>query len=55
MSGNARQMAAARPASVAVHDDGDVLWEPFRIEPLVNFGFLAIQSGRNCSVQANLF
>jgi hypothetical protein len=31
MSGDARHMAAARPPSVAVHDDGDVFWEPSRI------------------------
>src|SRR5204863_222847 len=37
VSGNPRQMAAARPPSVAVHDDGDVLWEPRWIEPMINF------------------
>ena len=44
----------ARPAAVAVHDDGDVFWEPFRIKPLINFRFLAIQPGRNRRLQANL-
>src|SRR5437667_12214887 len=52
VSGNARQMAAARPASVAVHDDGDVLWEPCRIEPMINVRLFAIQPGRNCRLQA---
>ena len=52
MSGHARQMTAARPASVPVHDDGDVFWEPFWIEPQVNFRFFAIQPGRNCCLQS---
>ena len=54
VSGHARQVATARPATVAVHDDGDVLREPFRIKPLINFRFLAIQPGRNRRLQANL-
>ena len=54
MSGDARQMAPARPAAVAVHDNGDVFWEPLRIQPQINFRFLAIQPGRNCCLQANL-
>ena len=54
VSGHARQVAAFRPATVAVHDDGDVFREPFRIKPLVNFSFLAIQPGRNRRLQANL-
>ena len=51
---DARQVAAARPAPVAVHDDGDVSWEPRRIKPVINVRFLAIQPGRNCRLQANL-
>jgi hypothetical protein len=54
MSGHARQVSAARPATVAVHDDSDVFREPFRIKPLINFRFLAIQPGRNRRLQANL-
>ena len=54
MSGHARQVPAARPAAVAVHDDGDVFREPFRIKLSVNFRFLAIQPGRNRRLQANL-
>ncbi len=53
-TGHTRQMAPPRPAAVAVHDDGDVFWEPLRIEPLINFRFLVIQPGRNCRLQANL-
>jgi hypothetical protein len=52
MPGNARQMAPSRPAAVAVHNDGDVFWEPSRIEPRVNFGFFMIQPGRNRRSQA---
>ena len=51
MSGNARHMTAARPASVAVHDDCDVFWEPSRIELPVKVCFLAIQSGGSCRLQ----
>ena len=49
-----RQVPAARPAAVAVHDDGDVSWEPRRIKPLINFRFLTIQPDRNRRLQANL-
>jgi hypothetical protein len=52
VAGNPRQMPLSRPAAVAVHDDGNVFWEPVRIEPLKNFGFFAIQAGRNCRSQA---
>jgi hypothetical protein len=31
-----------------------VFREPFRIKPLINFRFLAIQPGRNRRLQANL-
>jgi len=48
-------VAAAGPASVAVHDDGDVFREPRWIQPLENFCFLAVQPGRDCYVQSNLF
>jgi hypothetical protein len=55
MSGHTRQMTLARPSAVAVHDNGDVLWEPFRIKPLIYLGFFSIQSGRNCCLQGNPF
>ena len=32
MAGDARQMPPLRPAAVAVHDDGDVLGQPLRVE-----------------------
>ena len=52
MSGHARHVATLRPASVAVHDDRDVLWEPRWIKLPVNFAFLAIQTGGNFCLQA---
>ena len=54
MPSHARQMPAAGPAAIAVHDDCDVSWEPRRIEPMINFRFLAIQPDRNRRLQANL-
>src|SRR5437870_7069479 len=45
MSGDAGEVTLARPASVAVHDDGDVLWEPPWIKLPVYVGFFSIQSG----------
>jgi hypothetical protein len=55
MPGYTRQVTLARPTAVAVHDDGDVMWEPFRIEPLVYFRFFSVQSGRNCCLQGKSF
>src|SRR5713101_10019068 len=43
MSGHARHMAPVRPAPVAVHDDGDVFWEPPWIKLPVDFRFFPIQ------------
>ena len=34
MAGDARQVPPLRPAAVAVHDDGDMLRQPARIELL---------------------
>jgi len=51
MSGDARHVATARPASVAVHDYGDVFWEPLRIQLLIKVCFFSIQAGRNCCLQ----
>src|SRR5215467_1954596 len=55
MPGYARQMSTAGPAPVSVHNNGDVFREPRWIQPQVNFRFLAVQPGRNCYLQANLF
>ena len=54
VSGDARQVAPPRPTAVAVHDNGDVFWEPLRVKPRINFRFFAVQPGRNCCLQANL-
>src|SRR5579862_2048088 len=43
MSGDTRQVAPLSPASVAVHNDGDVLGESRRIQVAVDVAFLAIQ------------
>src|SRR5258708_29805197 len=43
MPGHARHMAPFRPAPVAVHDDGDVFWEPPWIKLPVDFRFFPIQ------------
>src|SRR4029077_13213849 len=51
MSGNTRHVTTARPAPVAVHNDGDVFWEPSRIQVPVKVCFLAIQPGGNRSLQ----
>src|SRR5271157_961535 len=43
-------MAAFGPAAVAVHDDGDVMGQPLRIEAGVNLGLFAVQpSGHQCA------
>jgi hypothetical protein len=55
MSGDTREVALARPSSVAVHDDGDVFWEPRWIKPQVYLGLFCVQSGRNCCLQVNPF
>ena len=49
------QMAPLGPSAVAVHDNGDVSWEPLRIQPQINFGLFAVQPGGNYSLQANLY
>ena len=53
VSGHARHVAPLRPAPVAVHDDGDVFWEPLWIEMPVDFRFLAIQPGGNFVLQSD--
>jgi hypothetical protein len=55
MSGDTGQVALAGPATVAVHDDGDVFWEPVWIEPTVNLGLFLVQPGGNCRLQGNPF
>jgi len=55
MSGDAGEVALAGPATVAVHDDGDVLWEPLGIELPVNCGFFFVQSGGDFREQRNPF
>ena len=53
MPGHARHVAPLGPAPVAVHDDGDVFWEPPWIKLPVNFRFLAIQPGGNFVLQSD--
>ena len=43
VAGNARQMAALRPAAVAIHDDGEVLRQALGIEFLEKFRFFAVR------------
>ncbi len=45
MTRNARHVATASPASIAVHNNGDMFWEPSSIETPVDFGFLAVEPG----------
>ena len=56
MSGNPRHVPPPGPAPVSVHDDGDMLGKPRRIEPQVNFSFflIAVHSSRNRMSQAEL-
>src|SRR3954471_10903057 len=51
VSGDTWHVPPLGPASVAVHDDGDVLGELLRIETGVNLGFFPVQSDRDCRVQ----
>jgi len=53
MSGHARHVAPLGPAPVAVHDDGDVSWEPAWIEMPVDFRFFPIQSRGNFVLQSD--
>jgi len=55
MSGDAGQVAPSRPPPVAVHDYGNVFWEPCWIKPLINFRLFAVQSGGSCCSQRNLY
>jgi hypothetical protein len=55
MSGHAGEMALAGPASVAVHDNGDVLWESLGIELPVYCGFSFVQSGGDFREQGKPF
>src|SRR5580658_6352983 len=52
MAGHARHVAALGPASVAVHDDGDMFGEPCRIQMPVNFAFLAVEPRGYFAVQS---
>src|SRR5258707_13002238 len=54
MSGDARHMSAPGPAPVSVHNDGDMLGKPRRIESQVNVSFLAVHPSRNRVSQAEL-
>jgi hypothetical protein len=47
MSGDTGEVALAGPTAVAVHDNGDVLWEPCGIELPVKRGFFFVQTGGN--------
>ena len=42
MARDARQMAPLRPPAVAVHDDGHVIGQAFRVELCEKFRFLAV-------------
>ena len=52
MPGNARQVAALGPSPITVHDDGYVMWKPFRIEAGENLGLFAVQPGGNSRAQS---
>src|SRR5713226_3553590 len=54
MSSHARHMPPARPAPVAVHDDGDMVGKTRRIEPQVSRRFLAVHPRRNRVSQGDL-
>jgi len=54
MPGHARHMTPLGPAPVAVHDDRDVFWEPRRIQPSVNFAFLAVEPRGYFVLQSSL-
>src|ERR1700722_16817122 len=53
-SGPAPHVPAPGPAPVSVHDDGDVLGKPSRIEAQINLRFLAVHPSRNRVSQAEL-
>ena len=42
MAGDARQMAALGPAAISVHDDGNVVGQPLRIEAGVDLSLFAV-------------
>jgi hypothetical protein len=44
-------MAAFGPTAISVHDDGDVVGQPLRIEVGENLGLFAVQPGRHLSAQ----
>src|SRR5580698_8569784 len=54
MSSHTRHVPAPGPASVSVHDDGDMLGKTRRIKSQVNVGFLAVHPSRNSVSQAEL-
>ena len=54
MSRNAGQVAAFGPAAIAVHDDGDVVGQPLRIEAGVNLGLFAVQPSRHLCAHVDL-
>ena len=50
MSRDTGQVAAFGPAAVPVHDDGDVVGQPLRLEAGENLGLFAVQpSGHLCA------
>ena len=42
VSGDARQVAALRPAAVAVHDDGEVLGQALQVQFIEKLRFVAV-------------
>jgi hypothetical protein len=53
MSGDARQMAAMGPTSIAVHDDRDVFRKPSCVEVRVKLRLPATQTGWRIVVQSD--
>ena len=47
MPGDARQMAALRPAAIAVHDDGEMLGQTLRVEFFEKFRFSSLAGFRS--------
>ena len=54
MPSHARHVTPFSPAPIAVHDDRDMFREPCRIQPPVNFGFLAVEPLGYFVVQSGL-
>ena len=52
MSRDTRQVAALGPAAISVHDDGDVVGQPLRIEAGVDLSLFAVQPSGHLSAQS---